>query len=88
MNVVTDFLTQTIKRFLSANPSYFKIVNVILTIVAVVTGLPDFLAQFGIVLPEWASVLSSKTIAIAAIVGRVLTQLTTTDKSILAKQKP
>ena len=87
MNVVTDFLMQTIKRFLSANPSYFKVINIILTVVAVVTGLPGFLAQIGIELPSSLSFFASKTIAIAAIVGRFLTQLTTTDKAILAKQK-
>ncbi len=85
-NVITDFLTEAVKRFLSKNPKFFRIINVILTITIIVTGLPDFIAQFGFELPTWATVLSSKVVAYAAIVGRILTQFTTTDKSILAKQ--
>ena len=86
MNVVTDFLTEAVKRFFSKNPKFFKVINVILALTIAVTGLPTFLAQFGIVLPEWATVLSSKLVAWCAIAGRILVQFTTTDKSILAKQ--
>ena len=46
-NVITDFLTEAVKRFLSKNPKFFKVINVILTITIVVTGLPNFIAQFG-----------------------------------------
>ncbi len=81
-----EFLTEAIKRFLSKNPKFFRVINVILAITIVVTGLPAFIEQFGFVLPEWATILASKTVAWAAIVGRFLTQFTTTDKSILAKQ--
>jgi hypothetical protein len=80
-----NFLTETIKRFLSKNPSYFKVINIILGITIVLTGLPDMLAELQITLPVWASVFASKTIAVAAIVGRMLTQLTTTDRSITSK---
>jgi hypothetical protein len=80
-----NFLTETIKRFLSKNPSYFKVINIILGITIVLTGLPDMLAELQITLPVWASVFASKTIAVAAIVGRLLTQLTTTDRSITSK---
>lgn len=80
-----NFLTETIKRFLSKNPSYFKVINIILGITIVLTGLPDVLAELQITLPVWASVFASKTIAVAAIVGRMLTQLTTTDRSITSK---
>lgn len=85
-NVITDFLTEAVKRFLSKNPKFFKVINIILAITIVVTGLPDFIQQFGFELPIWATVFSSKVVAYAAIVGRILTQFTTTDKSILAKQ--
>jgi hypothetical protein len=80
-----NFLTETIKRFLSKNPSYFKVINIILGITIILTGLPDMLAELQITLPVWASVFASKTIAVAAIVGRLLTQLTTTDRSITSK---
>lgn len=80
-----NFLTETIKRFLSKNPSYFKVINIILGITIILTGLPDVLAELQITLPVWASVFASKTIAVAAIVGRLLTQLTTTDRSITSK---
>lgn len=80
-----NFLTETIKRFLSKNPSYFKVINIILGITIILTGLPDMLAELQITLPVWASVFASKTIAVAAIVGRMLTQLTTTDRSITSK---
>ena len=80
-----NFLTETIKRFLNKNPSYFKVINIILGITIILTGLPDMLAELQITLPVWASVFASKTIAVAAIVGRLLTQLTTTDRSITSK---
>ena len=80
-----NFIEETIKRFLSKNPSYFKIINIILGIAIFITGVPLILQQYSIELNGWVALFASKTVLVASIVGRILTQLTTTQKSITDK---
>lgn len=76
---MTDFLVQLVKRFLAKTPKFFKILQVLSIVLAIVTGLPSLLESAGIVLPAALSVLASKVISIASIVAAFITQLTATE---------
>lgn len=73
---VTDFLVDLVKRFLAKSPKFFKWIQVISLVTALVTGLPDLLETVGIVLPEKFAILQNKAVAIAALVATFIAQLT------------
>jgi hypothetical protein len=81
-----DFLVELVKRFLSNTPSFFKVVKVLAIITALVAGIPTLLESSGVILPNVIAALASKIVSISALVAAFIAQLTTTDKSILAKQ--
>lgn len=76
-----NFLNELIIRLFSDKPWFFKVVQVISVITALVTGLPQFLADSGISLPETWQSLSSQVVSIAAMVAAFVSQLTVTDKT-------
>lgn len=73
-----NFLNELIIRLFSSKPWFFQVVQIISVATAVVTGLPEFLADSGIHLPEAWEAISSKAVSIAAMVAAFVAQLTTT----------
>lgn len=74
-----NFLAELIVRLLGKTPAFFKTVQIITVLVAVITGLPTFLDQVGIDLPEaWDSIVL-KVISVASLVGTFIAQLTLTN---------
>ena len=72
------FLAELIARLFGKTPAFFKTVQIITVLVAVITGLPTFLEQVGIDLPEaWDSIVL-KIISVASLVGTFIAQLTLT----------
>lgn len=82
---VTDFLVDLVRRFLAKTPKFFKWVQVISLVAALVTGLPGFLETVGIALPEKLAVLQNKVVAIAALVSAFVAQLAVSDSSATKK---
>lgn len=78
---ITKFLSDFVKRLFAESPVFFKILRWISVIVALITGLPSFLEQLGIKLPEQWDAVSSKVVAIAALVGAFVAQLTVTESA-------
>lgn len=76
-----NFLNELIIRLFSSKPWFFQVVQIISVATAVVTGLPEFLADSGIHLPEALEAISSKAVSIAAMVAAFVSQLTVTDKT-------
>lgn len=72
MNPITEIL----KRLMAKSPKIFKVIKWISILVVLVTGLPAFLVSVGITLPPELLVLENKAIAIAGIVGAIISQLT------------
>lgn len=73
-----NFLVELVARLLGKTPAFFKTVQIITVVIAVITGLPTFLDQVGIDLPEaWDSVVL-KIISVASLVGTFISQLTLT----------
>lgn len=70
-----NFAAETIERLFSKTPWYFRVIKIVGIIVAVITGLPSFLTEAGIVLPEAINAIANQTVAIAASVAVVISQL-------------
>lgn len=78
MNFITSFIVETIKRLFASKPGYFKVLQIASIVVAIVTGLPEFLTSVGVVLPEALQLIASKAVSIAAVVAALIAQLTVT----------
>lgn len=75
MNPILDFLTEIVVRLRNKSPKFFKVLQVISILVALIPGIPTFLDYLGIVLPDFLIAIENKTIAIAGIVAAFLTGL-------------
>lgn len=73
--MTNNFFAELLQRLFSNNPKFFKYVQAISAIIAVVTGLPAFLESAGISLPDWATALESKVTAVAAVITMLIAQL-------------
>ena len=71
----SNFLAELVQRLFSKNPNFFKWVQAISILVALITGLPAFLETSGIQLPEAWESISNKAVAIAALVAAFIAQL-------------
>lgn len=75
---MTDFLLEIVKRWGAKTPYFFRVLRWLTVIIAVVTGLPEVIAEAGIDLPDAIDVLANKVVAIAATIGAIISQLTAT----------
>lgn len=72
---VIAFFAELVGRLFSKTPAFFKVIQVISTIVSIVTGLPVLLQSVGITLPEPFAALENKVIAIAGLVSLFISSL-------------
>lgn len=80
MNLGT-FLNEIILRLFAKTPSFFRWVRNISLVLTVLIGLPAFLQESGIVLPEYLAAISNKVVGIATIVAAFIAQLTATPEA-------
>jgi hypothetical protein len=73
-----NFLAELVLRLFGNTPHFFKIVQIVSIVVAAITGIPEFLIEIGLDLPEAFDVIASKVVAIAAAVAVFISQLTVT----------
>jgi hypothetical protein len=78
MSILLDFAIEAVIRFFSKTPWFFKVLQVITAIVAIITGLPELLYNAGVDLPDAWEAVSSKIISVAAMIGTIVAQFTTT----------
>lgn len=83
-NPLFQFLQELFLRFSAKSPTFFKIWQLISSILVAVTGLPDFLQMFGITLPAPWNALESKAVAFAAA-GVLFMSLLTTQSKVTSK---
>ena len=83
---MTDFLAELVVRLLGKTPAFFKIVQIISVVIAIITGLPTFLQSAGVDLPDaWDSVVL-QVISVAGMVGAFISQLTVTSEEKAMRQ--
>ncbi|MFZ1786719.1 MAG: hypothetical protein WAT92_00345 [Saprospiraceae bacterium] len=75
-----DFLAELILRFGSKSPSFFKIVQIIASILAVITGLPTALTALGLDLPDTWDSWIMKAVSAASIGALFIAKLTVTSE--------
>jgi hypothetical protein len=80
-NGLTDFLLELLIRLFSDTPWFFKVIRIIGTVVAVITGLPLLLANAGVDLPDAVDAIANQVVSIAAIVGTIVAQMTATSEA-------
>ena len=80
-----NFLAELIARLLGETPAFFKTLQTITVVIAIITGLPTFLTQAGLDLPDAWDTIILKVISIASMVGAFISQLTLTAKGKEAK---
>ena len=82
-----NILIELLRRLISDTPKIFKSLRNLQIVLALITGLPYFLMENGVVLPEAIQAIASKVVFYASIVGSVIAQLTVTDpKSVQVKK--
>ena len=75
--MLLNFLIELVGRLKTKKPKFFLILQSLTAVLGAVTGIPSFLAQFGITLPPAAVVLENKYVAWASIGFLIASQLTT-----------
>lgn len=86
MNPITEnpvflFLKETLNRFFTESPLFFRIWNFILGALIIVTGLPTFLVYFNVGIPEALKVFMDKHVARAAIAVLLMSMLSAQSKT-------
>lgn len=79
-----DFFKELFQRLFTKSPTFFKIFSWISALAAALTGIPDFLKTFSIILPAPWDVLSNKVIAIASLAVFIMSNLTVKDATQIA----
>lgn len=77
---VPPVVIELLQRIASDNPKFFKWVQVISAVVAVVAFIPDLLAFLDIAAPSWLDVLHDKTVKVGALISIFIAQLPNADK--------
>ena len=77
---VPPVVIELFKRIASDNPKFFKWIQVISAVVAVVAFIPDLLAFLDIAAPSWLEVLHDKTVKVGALISIFIAQLPNADK--------
>jgi hypothetical protein len=78
MDTLIKFAGELTLRLFSKTPLFFKIVQIASVVVALVLGLPDYLAESGVQLPEAWTAITDKIILYVGVVGAFIAQLTVT----------
>lgn len=75
---MVDFIAELLLRLFGKTPWFFKVIQVLSIVTAIVTGLPEFLLEAGVQLPDAWAAISSKVVSVAALVATFISQLTVT----------
>ncbi|HSY76875.1 MAG TPA: hypothetical protein VK890_08465, partial [Bacteroidia bacterium] len=75
-NQFLSFFIELAQRLRTKKPRFFIVLQWLTGVLAGVTGIPSFLAQFHITLPPAATALENKYVAWAAIGFSIASQLT------------
>lgn len=78
VNTVVAFFAELVGRLFSKTPAFFKVIQVVSTIVAVITGLPTILTSLNISLPASITGLENNVIAICGLVSLFISSLPVT----------
>jgi xanthine/uracil permease len=70
-----SFLIELVKRFATNNPKFFKGIQVLSGIIAIIAFLPDLASYLEFELPTWLNLLHDKAIKIGSLTAILMAQL-------------
>jgi hypothetical protein len=73
-----NFLNELIVRLFANTPWFFRVLQILSVATALITGLPEWLANSGVNMPEAWQAISNEVVSYAAMVAAFVAQLTTT----------
>jgi hypothetical protein len=81
-NMLIAFLQENIQRLFTKSPLFFKWWQIITILLMAITGVPEALLYFGVVLPPDIAFFANKIIAAAALGALLMSKLTTQSKAV------
>lgn len=72
---IPPVLIELLQRLLSENPKFFKWIQAISGIVAIVAFIPDVLTFLDIAHPSWIDVLNNAAVKVGALTAILMAQL-------------
>ena len=72
---IPPVLIELLQRLLSENPKFFKWIQLVSGIVAIVAFVPDVLTFLDITHPSWLEVLNDKAVKVGALTAILMAQL-------------
>ena len=72
---IPPVLIELLQRLLSENPKFFKWIQAVSAVVAIVAFIPDLFAFLEIPAPSWLEVLHSSSIKVGALTAVIMAQL-------------
>lgn len=71
-NMLVKFFVELIKRYGQKSPKFFRIIGIVASLCAAVSGIPEVISWFTDTPPDWVITLQNKLVAIASIVGALV----------------
>lgn len=78
VQTVVAFFAELVGRLFSKTPTFFKVIQIVSTLVAIVTGLPSIITGLGIALPASVTGLENTVLSVAGLVGLFISSLPVT----------
>ena len=72
---IPPFIIELIQRSATKNPKFFKVIQAVSGVVALIAFMPDLLVFLDISVPQWVTILNDKAIKIGALTALVMAQL-------------
>lgn len=75
MKPLPTFLMDFVQRLFTANPQFFKYIQVVSGIIALIAFMPDLFSMLALDAPSWLGILNEKAIKVGAIITMFVAQL-------------
>lgn len=80
--MLISFFQELFKRFATKSPKFFRIWQLVLGALTLITGVPELLEYFNVALPEGVQVLANKAVAMASSGAFVMSLMTTQSTTV------
>lgn len=81
-NKLLLFLQEIFIRLNIKSPKFFRVLKIISLCCCIITGVPEIIEYFNVVLPDSLQIIANKTVAIASLVMWFISSLTVEEKII------
>ena len=88
MKPIPQPILELIQRFFSANPTFFKYVQLVAVIVACISFFPDLLTYLNVQSPSWLVKVDTVAVKVGALVAVLIAQLPNANPPALPPTPP